>query len=55
MRRCPGDATRYKGISHLMHKDLLLLLEDAGLRVDGREEPPSLRHVEPLHTPDLEA
>ena len=38
-----------------MHEDLLLLLEDAGLRVDGREEPPSLRHVEPLHTPDLEA
>ena len=38
-----------------MHEYLLVLLEGARLRVDGREEPPSLRHVEPLHTPDLEA
>ena len=38
-----------------MHEDLLLLLEGARLRVDGREEPPSLRHVEPLHPSDLEA
>ena len=38
-----------------MHEYLLVLLEGARLRVDGREEPPSLRHVKPLHTPDLEA
>ena len=41
-------------LPYLMHKHLLLLLQHARLRVDGGEEAPALRHVEPLHATQLE-